>query len=311
MDFFFLSVVIVVVVTIYVIIYSMSKSTKTTPKTKYRLEELGDSEYQNVPITNVKKDHLRTFTLYKMNTDKEANFAGKSVLHVVPGNGVHMKLEPLENDQYYEVSFISMDMGKCVYTIPYFEEATLRVPNDLYNGSYLVVVRTAKDAKIPKSWVTKPFLWFDDVKESRLKRVKTFMPKNDDTYYEKLGERFKEIQAKMVDEDTNKFVVAYSSSRETFERSSHMITSESYKLDLEKDQFAIVVVPNRCKTMAKELCDILVVNGKIIEKDESSEYTAFVVEGSKNETYEIEQIIMGVHPDVVCLPFYMYVYSAV
>ncbi len=204
--------------------------------------------------------------------------------------------------EFYEMCFYSYPELALIKTIPYPIEVKLRCDQDLVSGSYIIILRCKGDGS--SSWSTKPFLGKGKIKESSIIQSRSIIIANDESYHEKLGDEYQSIAINRQDIPTRNVV----SEQNPIYPLSKFIIRESMTLSLKPEENAIIIFPNRSKTLNCE--DSIFIDGIKMEGNRADLFNSFEIEGARQSSSTLSQIIYG-NGSQDYLPFYAYIHSLV
>lgn len=192
---------------------------------------------------------------------------------------------------YFDVSLYSHEKDICIFTIPYLKEAAVRIPYDLPQGKYTIMINVVEGYKIDAELIPKRIFY------SKLEKYEDVDFKSDERYYNDAAVRFTSHFNRIEGKLNN----AMGSKRIINARRSLMITTMKVKPIVGKNQSALILIPNRKKT-ANVLSKIYIDDKPVELPNRNDKIFSLFTE----RTVDVEQVLYGVSPNVVYLPIYSY-----
>ena len=268
-------IIVLAIVTIVIFYYVVYKPKKSAGFKKYHLRKMSNPRFDT-------HDDLSVYSI------------GNKFLSISDKQGVEINI-PRYNE-YYELCIYEYPDMNLVRNVPYPSHIQLACPDGIAEGKYMFVLRCKG-----QGFELENCCEIKNMCESNITQDRNCVNISDVESYYALGLYYQSVIADRQDALIKDYI---SVSREVVPRSLY-IHCEGIELDIEYNQTAIIVIPNRPKSMNCQ--DTIFINNKIVEGNKEDGFNSFEIVGSDMTHFKVEQYIYGNNAER--LPFYVYIFS--
>lgn len=272
---------IAIIITVSVFIYLRYTRGKEPPQAK---------KFTWTPIQDNKYDTHEDLRAFSLNS--------KDCIKFKKGDGFELLLP--DYDKFSELCVYSYPDMNMVRTVPYPVHVKISCPGTIPPGEYTFILRCKGPGL--EDWLTKPTFELKKIEQPHITQSAMGMNYSDSGSYDSLGLYYQSIVMHRNDDLVSNIV----SENLPLYPLSVYIHHERAEFNLESSQNAVVIVPNRLRTM--RCADTLFVNDSILEGNNDDGFNSYEISGREHPRVTIDQYIFG-NASIDMLPFYVYIFA--
>lgn len=253
-----------------------------------RVNELKWEEYSENKFNWDQHQDLKLFKL----SDK------KMYQKLDKGKGFKLSLPKYES--FSELCIYNYPDFSMVRTIPYPHEIKLSCPEHILPGKYVFILRCR--GKGLSEWSTKQSFKLQKIKQANIAQTGIPMNIGDSENYDALGRYYQSLASNREDF----FVDSLISVEFPVAPLSLYIKREHIDFELKENQSALIIVPNRVRTM--NCYDTVMINNSIVESNTENGFNSYEIIGREHKRVIVDQYIYGNISDEI-LSFYVYIFE--